>query len=48
MDYALLGRSFWLTGRSQYLDGTTTFLGVYSFLAGGPLAVFGPGPGLVV
>ena len=48
MDYALLGRSFWLTGHSQYLDGTTTFLGVYSFLAGAPLAAFGPGTGLVV
>jgi Dolichyl-phosphate-mannose-protein mannosyltransferase len=48
MAYALLGRSFWLTGHSQYLDGKTTFLGAYSFLAGAPLAAFGPGTGLLV
>src|SRR3954451_3382395 len=48
MGYALLGRGFWQTGHLQLVHLTAPFYGFYPFVAGLPLAIFGPRNGLIV
>lgn len=48
MTYLLTGRAFWETGRLTLLGSEAPFYGLYPFLAGLPLALFGTSAGLVV
>lgn len=48
MVYALLGRSFWETGEAQLFGLPGGWYGFYPYVAGLPLAAFGPDAGLTV
>jgi hypothetical protein len=46
MIYGLIGRSFWATGQASVLGTTPGFYGIYPFLIGLPIHLFGPAAGV--